>query len=231
MSLIHTSRRDTMPFKKTDAIALLEKNLDRTEMLIEAMVKIKAYNRFYQMEITHDPKYYQQVKTIQDRQLTQIEQACGEHAIISMATAFETYYRELVQQLLAEHLGYFSSRRTKYSDGIEKLSRDNELAAYEQIEHELKLVNRFEYYALFKAYSLPFLTNVEKRFVEYIYLQRNIYVHNAGMADSKSRARLAKTPPPFVEQAVSTEAKRLRTRLRKILQKSYDRIEANLDQA
>ena len=78
--------------EKTDAIPLLGKNLNRTDMLIEAMTKIKAYNRLYQMEHARDRDYLV-VKGVQDKQLEKIEQSCAEHAIVSLATAFETYYK------------------------------------------------------------------------------------------------------------------------------------------
>jgi len=172
--------------EKTDAIELLEKNLQRTEMLIEAMEKIKAYNGLYQMSNADACEHNKIVTIVQNQQLMYIQQSCGEHAIISLATAFEIYYKELVQQLFADYPGYFVSRNTKYSDKLNKLIQDHELATYEQIEFELKLRNRFDYYILFKAYSLPFLTLAEKRVVEYIYQQRNLYVHNAGRLYSKS---------------------------------------------
>lgn len=86
--------------EKTDAIASLKRNLHRTEMLIEAMAKIKAYNRLYQMEDIHDREYYEMVKAVQDQQLEHIERSCGQHAIISLATAFETYY---IQPPFNEH--------------------------------------------------------------------------------------------------------------------------------
>jgi len=199
-------------------------------MLIEAMAKIKAYNRLYQMEDMHDREYYEMVKAVQDQQLEHIERSCGQHAIISLATAFETYYKELLQQLLSEHPDYFLSRRTAYSHAVNKLIEGSEPVTYEEIEQALGLRSRFDYYAFFKAYSITFLSEDGEEFIEYIVLQRNSYVHNAGRLDAKTRERLAAIQPPFNEHEISTEAKRLRTKFQRILFNSYDQIKSMLTQ-
>jgi len=216
--------------EKTDAITLLGSNLNRTDMLIEAMTKIKAYNRLYQMEHAHDRKYLEVVKGVQDKQLEEIEQSCAEHAIVSLATAFETYYKELLQQLLSEYPDYFLSRDTKYSDRVKRLIKDSQPVTYEEIGQALNLGSRFDYYKFFKAYAIPFLSSDKEDFIEYVYLRRNSYVHNAGRPDARTRKKFAATSPPFNEYALSTEAKRLRTRFRRILYKSYDRMKAILAQ-
>lgn len=208
---------------ETNAIKLLEKNLQRTEMLIAAMEKIKALNQIYQMNQT-DLECYRIVKTIQGKELVGIEQSCGEHAIISLVTAFETYYKELTQQLLARYPNYFISRLTTYSDKVIGLIQCDEVLIYEDIERRLQLKDRFGYYAFFIAYSIPFLSLKEEKLVEYLYLRRNNYVHNAGRPDKKLGEKLTKTPSPFMEAATSTEAKRLRTELKKTLGKSYDKV-------
>lgn len=216
--------------EKTDAIALLGRNLNRTEMLIEAMTKIKAYNRLYQMEHAHNREYLEVVKSVQDKQLEEIEQSCAEHAIVSLATAFETYYKELLQQLLSEYPDYFLSRDTKYSDRVKRLIKDSQPVTYEEIGQALNLGSRFDYYGFFKAYAIPFLSSDKEDFIEYVYLRRNSYVHNAGRPGERTRKKFAANSPPFNEYALSTEAKRLRTRFRRILYKSYDRMKAILAQ-
>jgi hypothetical protein len=216
--------------EKTDAIVLLGRNLNRTEMLIEAMTKIKAYNRLYQMGHARDREYLEVVRGVQDKQLEEIEQSCAEHAIVSLATAFETYYKELLQQLLCEYPDYFLSRDTKYSDRVNRLIKDSQPAAYEEIGQALNLGSRFDYYAFFKAYAIPFLSSDEEGFIEYVYIRRNSYVHNAGRPDARTRKKFAATSPPFNEYRLSTEAKRLRTRFGRILCKSYDRMKAILAQ-
>lgn len=208
---------------KTFAKSLLEMNLQRTEMLIAAMDKIKAYNRIYQMN-QPNLQHYDAVRTVQDEQLIQIERSCGEHAIISLVTAFETYYKELMQQLLAEHPDYFTRKSTKYSGTVLDLTESDRMLSYEEIERKLELNNRFAYYRFFKSYSIPFLPKSGEEFIEYLYLRRNNYVHNAGRPDTKLKTKLAKTPSPFGEPGISTEAKKLRTKLTKILSKSYDDV-------
>ena len=208
---------------RTNAIDLLNKNLHRTEMLIEAMGKIKIYNNIYQANQTNLQDYLA-IKSVQDEQLRDIEQSCAEHAIISLVTTFETYYKELIQQLFADYPDYFLTRNTVYSDKIERVIRNNEFVIYEDIERDLNLRSRFDYYNLLQLYSIPFLSVDDNAFIEYLYLRRNNYVHNAGRPDAKLQAKLAKTPPPTKEIVTSTEAKRLRTRFDKVFYKLHDQI-------
>ncbi len=208
---------------KTSTIDLLSKNLTRTEMLILAMEKIKAYNQIYQNKQTNFIDY-KAIKSIQDRELEKVEQSCGEHAIISMVTAFETFYKELTQELLSDYREYFLSRQTKFSVKLNEMFQDNDLFTYEDIQDKLNLNKRFRYYDLLQEYSIILLSNEEKDFIEHLYLRRNNYVHNAGKPDKKSKGDIQKNPSPFPNLVVSTEAKRLRTKLHKILLGSYKRV-------
>ncbi len=214
--------------KRTDAIALLHKNLGRTEMLFTAMEKIKAYNRIYQMNI-RDLEYYKIVKNIQDQELERIERSCGEHAIISLATAFETYYKELLQELLYKYPSYFLSKHTSYSSVVNNLIERSDPVTYEEIESALRLQKRSDYDKLFKAYSIPFLSAEDKAFVKYIVLWRNCFVHNAGRITAKARESLTGIQKPFDEPLLSTEAKRLRTKFLKVVLRSYDRLRIHLE--
>lgn len=207
---------------KTKALDLLYKNLTRTEMLIVAMEKIKAYNQIYQNK-QNNLQDYKIIKSIQDQELVTIEQSCGEHAIISLATAFETFYKELVQELLSDYGEYFLSRKTTFSSKVNELIRDNNSSTYEEIQDRLNLTNRFRYYEFLQKYSINIFSDEEMEIIEHLYLRRNNYVHNAGRSDEKSKAKLHKNPSPFPDIVVSTEAKRLKTRLRKILLGSYKR--------
>jgi len=164
------------------------------------------------------------VKRIQDAEFDRIQQACGEQAIISLATAFETYYRELFQQLLGEFPLYFTSINTKYTSATNELIDSDVESTYEDIETKLNLRNRFDYYELFKAYSIPFLNKEENDFIEYIYTQRNNLVHNAGRLDTKTKTKLQSIPKPFDEERISTEAKRLRTKFGKMIPKVNQRV-------
>lgn len=208
---------------QTNAKELLLMNLQRTEILIAAMEKVKAFNQIYQMKQTNSDDY-RIMRDMQDAELVKIEKSCGEHAIISLATAFETYYKELSQQLLAQHPEYFIARRTVYSDKVINLIHSDEVVIYEDIERELQLKDRFGYYAFFNAYSIPFLLGDDEEFIKHLYLRRNNYVHNAGRPDQKLKKKLDKNPSLARESTTSTEAKRLRTKLIKILGKSYDRV-------
>jgi hypothetical protein len=208
---------------KTNAIELFGKNLARTEMLIVAMEKIKAYNQIYQNKRI-DLDMCKMIKSIQDEELVEIERSCGEHAIISLITAFETYYKELLQELLSEYQEYFVSRQTLYSAKVNELFNDKSLLTYEDIQDRLNLNNRFRYYEFLQTYSITILSGEEKDTVEHLYLRRNNYVHNAGGPDEKLKRKLQKNPSPFPDVVVSTEAKRLRTKLRKILLRSYKRV-------
>ncbi len=199
-------------------------------MLITAMVKIKAYNRIYHDNQSHfiTLKMFKIVKAVQDDELARIEQSCAEHAIISLVTAFETYYKELVQQLLADYPSYFVRRHTKYSDAVSELVRGDGLFTYEAIDRKLNLRNRCGYYDFFDAFSIPFLAENERQVIEYLYMRRNNYVHNAGRLDLKLQEKLTETPKPLNEDVLSTEAKRMRTRIKKMLGKSYDRVIAHV---
>lgn len=198
-------------------------------MLLEAIDKIKAYDRLYRIKQT-DPKYLKTVEIVQNKQFEKIQLSCGEHAIISLATSFETYYKELLQQLLFQFQHYFISKQTVYSAKLAELLNSEHPVNYEFIESKLSLRNRFEYYDFLKAHDISFLSPDEATFIEYIYLKRNSYVHNAGRVDSKTQKKLDTITPPITENIISTEAKRLRTKLKKIVFKLHDRIFSNLNQ-
>ena len=213
--------------EKANAIEVFKKNILRTESLITAMEKIKAYNRLYQMNIEKSYPYNAKIdKQIQDKELSNIEKSCGEHAIISLVTAFETYYKELLQQLLSEYSTFFLSYKTKYTSKIHQLIEGENLFSYEQIEAKLELKNRFDYYRFFKEYSIPMLTLEEYEFIEYIYAIRNNFVHDAGNIDERTKKRLEKFPAPVFCSFISTESKKLRTKLKKLINKIDERIKS-----
>lgn len=211
--------------KKTKAAEIVQQNLQRTESLIEAMEKIQAYNRIYQMKTAeHNADYAAIVTRVQNEQLARIEQSCAEHAIISLTTAFETYYKELLQQLLFECPEFFLSEQTKFTDQMKVLIKEKHRNNYEEIGDKLKLRNRFDYYQLFTAYSLPFLTSQEDEFIEYIYTRRNSLVHNAGRVTKRTQTKLDQIKVPFNIPSVKTESKRLRTKFTKIIKQVDQRV-------
>jgi len=171
---------------------------------------------------------YKAVKALQDDQLTHIEQSCAEHAIISLVTAFETYYKELVQQLLADYPAYFVGRDSAYSDAVKELIEADQLFGYEDVAKKLRFTSRRTYYNFFDAFSIPFLPESEREIIEHLCLRRNNYVHNAGRPDSEFKKKIIRHPRPLNEDVLSTESKRMRTKMKKILVKSYERVIAHV---
>lgn len=204
------------------------RNIRRTNMLFEAIDKIRAYDRLYRMEQT-DRVYLTIVESAQDELFAGIQQSCGEHAIISLATAFETYCNDMLQQLLSQFPEYFMSKHTPYSTRVKELIEDEAMANYELIQARLRLVNRFDFYAFFAAYGIEFLSPQEREFIEFIYLKRNNYVHNAGRIDTRTQKKLGEMAPPYREHLISTEAKRLRTKLGRMIHKLHIRIIGSIE--
>jgi hypothetical protein len=215
--------------KETDAVEVFTENMDRTNMLIEAMEKIGAYNRIYQMDANE--KHYElgkAVEKVQNEQLLKIENSCAEHAIISLSTLFETYLKTLVQELFFRFPDYFLEHQSKYSARIEGLINVQTSIDYEEISEKLNLNKRFQYFEFLEAYELDVLTPEDKSFIEYIYIYRNCYVHNAGRIDSKTKAKLRKIVPPIKESFKTTNSKLLRTKMKRLIPKIHDRIIAKL---
>ncbi|MGE5943491.1 MAG: hypothetical protein ACM31G_04030, partial [Flavobacteriales bacterium] len=120
---------------KTFALAVFEVNLDRTNMLITAMEKIKACNRIYQFKAYEENLQYGKiVEEVQGNELAKIEQSCSEHAVISIATIFETFIKEFVPELLIKNEEFFLNNKTKYTDTIEQLIKESNYYTYEEIE-------------------------------------------------------------------------------------------------
>jgi len=207
-----------------NAANVLKRNFLRTDMLIEAMERIGAYNRLYQDAQSHDLEDYRTVKAIQDSQLSEIEQACSEHAIISLATVTEVYMRALVIELFARRPEHFLSKSSRHSSDLRKVISSGESVNIEDIEAALKLHGRREYYEFFDSYGIPALTQSDKDFVDYLHIRRNNLVHAPGFETTVLRERMLDAPKPFHENSVRTEAKRLRTKVKKMLYESYERV-------
>lgn len=219
--------------QQTDSIEVFKKNIDRTNSLIAAMEKISAYNRIYQMKAAEDinSQYANIVSRVQNEELNRIEKSCSEHAIISLSTVFETYYKELLQQLLFLYPEFFLSQHTKYTDTIQELIRRREQFSYEHIEANLNLKNRFDYYKFFQAHSILLLELKENEFIEYLYIKRNNFVHNAGKIDEKTQRKLKNIPTPVNSSSITTEAKRLRTKFTKMMTLIDRRIKESISKA
>jgi hypothetical protein len=153
---------------QADAVAIFHINIERTNMLIEAVGKIKAYNWLYQQRIAEtEPHFLQTVTQVQDTQLEKIGRSCAEHTIISLATVFETYYSELLQELLANRPDYFIMQPTDYTHKLNSLLSDSKFYTYEEIEKGLGLRGRKSYYRFFQSYNIPFIDNdTEQELIE-----------------------------------------------------------------
>jgi hypothetical protein len=140
---------------ETNSIEVFIKNTQRTEMLILAMDKIKAYNRLYQDKaFSESIEYGKKVEEIQNIQLKKIEQSCSEHAMISLATSFETFCKEFISQLLFEFPQFFQGTRTKYSKKVEELISNKIEFNSDYITVHIGLNNRFDYYKFLKVLKL-----------------------------------------------------------------------------
>lgn len=194
-------------------------------MLIEAMEKIKAYNRIYQMNAYEkNIEFGKIVENVQNEQLARIETSCAEHAIISLSTLFETYYKELIQEVLCKYPNYFQSIQTTYSAKLDELINDENLNDYEIISQRLNLSNRFSYRKFFESYEINLLTEEEANLIEYIYALRNCFVHNAGKINSKTQSKLDKISSPIEESYLSTNSKKLRTKMKRLIPKIHKRV-------
>ena len=103
--------------KKTDAVINFAVNTERTEMLITAIAKIKAYNWLYQQKtLGENLEMGYVVQKVQNKELEKIEKSCAEHAIVSLCTNFEVYCKDLVQELLYKFPGVFKNKNTRYKE-------------------------------------------------------------------------------------------------------------------
>ena len=146
------------------------------------------------------------------------------HAIISLTTLFEIFYKELLQELLYRFPKYFNSIETKYSAIIKKLTNDSSNHDHQSIAELLDLKNRFKFLKFFKSFKLNFLLSNEKELVEYIYIWRNCFVHNGGKVDNNTLSKLQNVTKPVDEVYLSTESKRLRTKMKRLIPKIHSRI-------
>jgi hypothetical protein len=143
--------------------------------------------------------------------------------------AFETYYKELLQELLAAHPEHFLAAETRHLEKIRFLVDSDETFTAEDIESELDLRSRHSYYRLFGEFSIPFLSEQETELIEYIFVKRNNYVHNAGKRERETNRRLQNIPTPVEESALKTEAKKLRTKMKRTINHLHKRVYARFD--
>jgi hypothetical protein len=210
---------------EADSIKAFSENINRTDLLIEAVDKIKAYNKLYQNKTYfEDYNFGKMVEEIQDKQLEQIGISCSEHAIISLATTIENFCNELIQELLYKFPKFFQAQETKHKLRIRNLIKDKNEFDYEVITKKLGLNSRFDKYAFFKIFNLEFLTKEESNLMKYIILLRNSYVHNGTKIDNKTKTKLKFLVRPVNETLITTESKRLRTKIKRSIPKIYKRV-------
>ena len=227
--IIYTYANKEYMIIKTSAIKNFLSNSERTEMLIIAISKIKTYNWLYQQKTYgENPEFDQVVKNVQNKELLKIETSCAEHAIISLCTNFEVYYKDLIQELLSKYPLFFQNKNLKSQEKIINMISSKKRYDYELISKELNLKNRFDFIEFLDEYKIPFLNNDEKNIIEYIYAIRNNYVHSAGRMDKKTKEKLKKYPSPTKEAYLTTEAKRLRTKFNRLIKKIHNRVEEGI---
>jgi hypothetical protein len=215
--------------ESTNAIEVFSANLARTNMLIEVMERNNGYNSGYQHDayLKHR-EFGEAVKNSQEEQARKIEISCAEHAIISLATLFETYCKELVQELLYAFPKYFLAKQTIFHNKINELLDGEHEYNYEDISETLSLGNRFKVIKFFELHEIAFMTEEDINLVEYIYLLRNCFVHNAGRIDKKTQQKLEAFVPPIKADSKVTISKMLRTRVKKLIPKLHKRVMSQL---
>jgi hypothetical protein len=210
---------------KADAMGIFKININRTDMLIDAIGRIKAYNDIYQQKILMDePHFLSAVRDVQNERLKEIENSCAEHAIISLATVFETYYKELLQELIFEIPNYFVSKTNRHTNSVRSLIESDELYAYEDIERRLRLRSRNDYYNLFRDFDIPFILDSEKERIEEVYAFRNHFVHNANRIDTRADSRLSLINLSAKGKDVVARAKILRTIISQMIPRIDKRV-------
>jgi|APSaa5957512622_1039677.scaffolds.fasta_scaffold73369_2 hypothetical protein len=212
-----------------NALEIFRLNITRTDMLIEAVDKIAAYNWLYQQSQSREapPAVLQSTRQVQDGQLECIRRSCTEHAIVSLATAFETYYTELLQEVLSNTPDYFTRRTTKYSGRLDQLLTDRTQHTFEDIADLLKLRGRKAYYGFFRLYDLPLLDSEEEAdAIEYLHAWRNHFVHNANRPDAQRDRKLKGIAPPVHGSNILTETKRLRSVICALIGRIDERVKA-----
>lgn len=213
---------------KANAVEVFQVNIGRTNMLLDAVDKIEGYNWLSEQRLAEtEPQLLITMTQVHSTQLEAIGRACAEHAIISLATVFETYCSELLQELLFTNHGYFTSQPRDDVNKILELVNDIKLYTHEEIEKTLALRRIADYYQFFQIYSIPLFKDTRQReLIEYIYAWRNHFVHNANRPDPKRDRKLRTIKPPVSETSVVTEARRLRTRVTKLIPEIDSRVKA-----
>ncbi|WP_291125696.1 hypothetical protein [Flavobacterium sp. UBA6031] len=209
--------------KRNDALNVFEMNLERTNMLIQAAEKIGGYNYLYQDKAFDvDIAYGKIVRTIQNEELEKISISCFEHAIISIATAFETYLKELIQELLFKNGDYFLKQDTIWKETIKALIKESEIYDCEVILNRLELYNRFKIISFLSKHNISLLTQDQDNFIKAIYIKRNNFVHNGSVLSEKTKLQIIELKKTDTNQYINQSIKHTRTKFRKMILKIHE---------
>lgn len=209
--------------EKNNAFKVFEINMERTNMLIQAVEKISAYNFLYQ-EKAYDrsPDYRNIIKSVQNKELEKISNSCYEHAIISIATTFETYLKELIQELLFKHGDYFLSQDSKWKERINAIINDSEKYDFEIILNRLNLKNRFQIIEFLNTYNLVLLTPDQENLLNSIYIKRNNFVHNGSKLSKKAKTQITELNKVDKEKYFDLSIKSTRTKFKRMMVKVHE---------
>lgn len=217
--------------EKNSAFKVFEINMERTNILIQAVEKISAYNFLYQEKAYNiSPDHRNIVKAVQDKELEKISNSCYEHAIISIATTFETYLKELVQELLFKHGDYFLNRNSKWKERINALINDSEKYDFEIILNRLNLRNRFQTIEFLDTYNLVLLTPDQENLINSIYIKRNNFVHNGSKLSKKAKTQITELNEVDKEKYFDLSIKWTRTKFKRMMIKVHENIFQKLNE-
>lgn len=216
--------------KETDALKVFEINMERTNMLIQAVDKIDGYNHLYQDKAYDESYDYGNiVKSIQYEELEKISISCHEHAIISLATVFESYLNELVQELLYRNGDYFLRQNSALQENLEKLITDTEIYDFEIILNTLRLKNRIHILNFLKDHNIILLNADQLNLIKSIYIRRNNFVHNGSSLSFKAKKQIEALNKVDEKKYIELSIKRIRTKFKNMMVKVHNNAIEHID--
>lgn len=223
---IVTLMQEATMIAEADAQKIFKINIGRTNKLLDVIDKVKGYNWLAQQRYAdRERDLLETVVRVQNEDLEAIERTCAEHAIVSLGTVFETYSGELLQELLFAKPEYFTNRVCQHTMIISNLLSATQSYTSEEIEKQLRIKKRTDYYEFFQEFGIPFVTvEADRETINYIYAWRNHFVHNANRPDSRLDGELSRIKAPVKEINLVTRAKRLRTKLTRLISKTDTQV-------
>ena len=216
--------------KENCAFKAFEINLERTNMLIQAVDKIGGYNYQYQDKAYDiNPEYGNIVKSVQDIELEKISISCFEHAIISLATTFETYLKELIQELLFKYSDYFLKHDTKWKEKIKEIINDSEGYDFEFILDKLNLKNRFQIIDFLSKHNVFLLSTDLEKLIKSIYIKRNNFVHSGSKLSEKAKSQIKDLISVDKKTFFDLSIKQIRTKFKRLMNKTHENVLGTLE--